>query len=300
MIRFKSGKECPAHLLPFIYADRVDKPMGVSAKVSSEIADKPFMHLTSRLLVIPAILLGLAQPLRADIIEVRADYWMPYTGDPAAERPGYIVELLRAAFPNDTINYKIGPWAQACADLAEGKIDAILGATPNDSPGAVLPEQAIGSDRTIFYIKKGTAWRYKGVESLKSIRLAAAAGYAYDMDGTFDSYLKHATVPAVQFGTGAAPLEANIAKLRKAEVDAVVENASVMLWTLKQLRVPTGEIHSAGALAKEGGPLYVAFTAKKPISTARAEQLSATVAKLRKSGELAKLLALYDLDDWKR
>ncbi len=80
----------------------------------------------------------------------------------------------------------------------------------------------------------------------------------------------------------------------------MVDDASVMLWTLKQLRVPTGEVHSAGALVKEGSPLHVAFTAKKPVSTARAEQLTATVRKMRESGELTQLLALYDLDDWKR
>jgi polar amino acid transport system substrate-binding protein len=258
------------------------------------------MNFTSRLLVIPAILLGLTLPLRADIIEVRADYWMPYNGDPAAERPGYVVELLRAAFPNDTIHYKIGPWAQACAELAEGKIDAILGAGPTDSSSAVLPELTIGSMRSVFYIKKGTAWRYKGIESLKSIRLAAASGYAYDDGGPLDTYLKQGTAPAVQFGSGDAPLETTIGNLRKGAIDAAVEDASVMLWTLKQLRVPTGEVHSAGALVKEGLPLYVAFTSKNPASKARAEQLSATVLKMRESGELAKLLALYDLDDWKR
>ena len=202
-----------------------------------------------------------------------------------------------AALRADTIIYKTCSWAQACTELAEGKIDAILGASPNDSPGAILPKLPIGSDRTIFYVKKDTEWRFKDVESLKSIRLAAAAGYAYDQDGPFDTYLKQGAVPAVQFGNGDAPLEANIAKLRKAEVDVVVKNASVMLWTLKQLRVPTGEIHSAGALAKEGGPLYVAFTAKNPASRARAEQLSATVLKMRESGTLTQLLALYDLDN---
>ncbi|MCS6243158.1 MAG: ABC transporter substrate-binding protein [Opitutus sp.] len=258
------------------------------------------MNLPTRLLLLPALLLGLSSPLRADIIEVRADNWMPYNGDPAAERPGYVVELLRAAFPNDTINYKTCPWAQACAELAEGKIDAILGAGPSDSPGAILPELTIGAMRNIFYVKKGTAWRFKGIESLKSIRLAAASGYAYDNDGPLDTYLKQGTAPAVQFGTGDAPLESTIGNLRNGAVDAAVEDASVMLWTLKQLRVPTGEIHSAGALAKEGSPLHVAFTAKKPVSTARAEQLTATVRKMRESGALTQLLALYDLDDWKR
>lgn len=252
------------------------------------------------LILLSALLLGHTAALHADTIEVRADNWMPYSGDPAAERPGYVVELLRAAFPNDTINYKTCPWAQACAELAEGKIDAILGASPTDSPGAILPKLPIGSDRTIFYVKKDTEWRFKDVESLKSIRLAAAAGYAYDQAGPFDTYLKQGAVPAVQFGTGDAPLVANIAKLQRREVDAVVENASVMLWTLKQLRVPTGEIHSAGALAKEGAPLYVAFSAKNARSAARAEHFSATLVKLRESGELTKLLALYDLDDWNR
>ena len=253
-----------------------------------------------RSLALPYLLLGLCSPLNAETIEVRADNWMPYNGDPAAERPGYVVELLRAAFPNDTIHYTTCAWTQACAELAEGKIDAILCATPSDSPGAILPELAIGSMRNIFYVKKGTAWRFKGIESLKSIHLAVSAGYAYDTDGPLDAYLKQGNAPAVQFSTGDAPLEANIAKLRSAEIDAVVDDASVMLWTLKKMQVPVGEIHSAGALVKEGSPLYVAFTAKKPVSTARAEQLSATVRKLRESGELTKLLALYDLDDWKR
>ena len=254
----------------------------------------------TRLLALPSLLLGLCSPLFADTIEVRADNWMPYNGDPAAERPGYVVELLKATFPKDTIHYVVCPWAQACTELAEGKIDAIIGATPSDSPGAILPELTIGSMRNIFYVKKGTAWRFKGIESLKSIRLAASAGYAYDNAGPLDTYLKEGTAPAVQFGSGDAPLESNIAKLRKGEVDAVVEDASVVLWTLKQMQVPIGEVHSAGALVKEGSPLYVAFTAKKPVSTARAEQLSATVRTLRASGELTKLLALYDLDDWKR
>jgi polar amino acid transport system substrate-binding protein len=258
------------------------------------------MHRPSRLLLISALLLGLSTALRAETLEVRADNWMPYNGDPEAERPGYVVELLRAAFPNDTINYKTIPWAQACAELAEGKIDAILGASPTDCPGAILPELPIGSMRNIFYVKKGTAWRFKGIKSLKSIRLGVTSGYTYDTDGPLDAYIKQGTAPAVQFGAGDAPLVDNISKLRKGEIDTVIDDASVMLWTLKQLRVPTGEVHSAGALVKEGSPLYVAFTAKKPASTARAEQLSAKVRKLRESGELTKLLALYDLDDWKR
>lgn len=258
------------------------------------------MHLPTRLLLTSTLLLGLCAALRADIIEVRADHWMPYNGDPTAERPGYIVELLRAAFPNDTINYKIGPWTQACADLAEGKIDATIGGAASETPGAVIPEMSIGNDRMVFYIKKGTVWRFKGVETVKSIRLAASAGYSYDLEGPFDVYIKQATAPAVQFGSGDAPLVDNVAKLLNGEVDAVIENASVMMWTLKHLQVPTGAIHSAGPLVKDGGPLFVAFSGKNKKSKARAEQFSAYIDKARKSGELAKLLALYDLDDWQR
>jgi len=251
------------------------------------------------LLSLLILFLGLRSPVQADTIEVRADHWMPYNGDPADERPGYVVELLRAAFPNDTIHYTTCPWAQACAELAEGKIDAIIGASPSDAPGAIFPELTTGAMRNVFYIKQGTAWRFNGVESLKSIRLAAAKGYAYDDGGPLDTYIKQSAAPAVQFGSGDDPVETNIGKLRKGEVDVVIEDASVMLWTLKKLEIPTGAVHSAGALAKEVTPLYVAFTAKKPISTTRAEQLTAAITTLRGSGKLADLLALYDLDDWK-
>jgi polar amino acid transport system substrate-binding protein len=256
------------------------------------------MLTPTRTFLISLLALGLCGPSLADTLEVRSDNWMPYNGNPTAERPGYMVELLRAAFPKDTIHYAICPWAQACAELAEGKIDAILGALPNDAPGAVLPEQPSGATRNVFYVKKDTAWRFQGVESLASIRLGASAGYSYDNDGPLDTYLKQATAPAVQFGTGDTPLEFNLGKLRNGELDAIVEDANVVLWTLKQMQMPTGLIHSAGAYAKENSPLYVAFTQKKAASTARAAQFSAFITRYRESGELAKLLALYDLDDW--
>jgi hypothetical protein len=66
--------------------------------------------------------------------------------------------------------------------------------------------------RNIFYVKKGTAWRFKGIESLKSIRLAVSSGYTYDGEGPLDTYIKQSTAPAVQFGAGDAPLVDNIGK----------------------------------------------------------------------------------------
>ncbi|MCS6243157.1 MAG: ABC transporter substrate-binding protein [Opitutus sp.] len=256
------------------------------------------MHLPSRFLILPALMLGLSSPLCAETIEVRADSWMPYNGDPAAAQPGYVVELLRAAFPNDTLNYSVCSWAQACTDLTEGKIDAIIGATTSDAPGAVIPELPIGDYRNCFYIKKGDPWRYTGINSLKSIRLAAIAGYVYDLGGPLDSYLKRAKAPAVRFGTGDNPLDDNIAQLRKGDVEVIVENPNVMHWNLIQKQATPGEIHSAGSLTKEGYPLHVAFTGQKEASVTRAEQLTATVKKMRESGELARLLERYGMNDW--
>ena len=34
----------------------------------------------------------------AETISVRADVWMPYNGEPGAEKPGYGIEILKAVF----------------------------------------------------------------------------------------------------------------------------------------------------------------------------------------------------------
>lgn len=253
--------------------------------------------LTRCALIVCASFAILPSTVFAGAIQVRADAWPPYNAEPNSEKPGYAVEILKAIFPDDTINYQIMPWQRAIADVTEGKIDCIIGASLTDAPGCIFPEEPVGVMKNTFFVKKGSSWKFDGLDSIKSVKLGAVKGYAYD-EGALDEYIKSGTAPAVQAVAGDNPLEGNIKKLLAGRIDVVVENEPVMIWSLKQMSVPQGDVISAGTLAKPSN-LFIAFAPTKPESKARAEQFSAKLKELRASGELKKILDKYEVTDWK-
>ena len=257
------------------------------------------MKFPLRLLALPALLLALGTPVVADIIEVRADAWPPYNDQPGSPTPGYVVELMNLAFPNGDINYQITPWPRAVKEVTEGKIHAIIGATKGDAPGAIFPEEAAGATDSTFFVAKDTAWRFTDLESLKKAKVGAVAGYSYD-NGPVDAYLAAAAMPAVQLVGGDDPLQTNIKKLQAGRITTILEDANVMSWTLKQLGLPADTFMVAGKAAAEPSLIYVVFSPTHPASAARAAHWTEVVRQLRADGTLAKILAKYNVRDWKK
>ena len=239
-------------------------------------------------------------PALADTITVRADSWPPFNDDPASAQPGYVVELMKAIFEplGHTIDYQTEPWTRAVEDVTAGKIDAVIGASATDAPGCVFPSEPIGIMVNHFYVLKGSAWAFQGVDSLKSIKLGCIEGYAYD-EAEIDGYIKSASAPAVQAATGDGALEKNIQKLQASRIDALIEYDPVIKFTMNKMGVAADAIVIAGNPAGKNSPLYVAFTPGKEISKKYAEQFSEGLAKLRSSGELITILDRYQQIDWK-
>ncbi|NTV29169.1 MAG: transporter substrate-binding domain-containing protein [Candidatus Omnitrophica bacterium] len=236
----------------------------------------------------------------ADTIVVRADSWPPYNADPAASEPGYVVEILKAVFEpqGHKIDYQTMPWTRAVADMMEGKVDAIIGASHADAPDALYPAESMGVILNAFFVKKDSTWKYSGVDSLKTIKLGVIDGYPYDDDGAIDKYIKAGADPEVQVMTGDGSLERNIKKLQAGRLDAVVENEIVMEATLKNMGIAAGEIVNAGK-ADEQKDLFVAFTPNKDTTKKYSQLWDEGIKKLRESGELKKILDRYSVKDWR-
>lgn len=236
----------------------------------------------------------------ADTITVRADSWPPFNDDPSSDQPGYVVELLKAVFEplGHVIDYQTLPWTRAVEDVTAGKIDAIIGASETDAPGCVFPSEPIGMMANHLYVLKGSAWSFQGLDSLKGIKLGCIEGYAYD-EAEIDAYIKASSAPAVQAVTGDGALEKNIQKLQAGRIDAIIECAPVMQFTLQKMSIAEDVIVATGPQAGESSPLYVAFTPAKETSKKYAEQFSEGLGKLRASGELKRILDRYQQADWK-
>ncbi|MBF0521425.1 MAG: transporter substrate-binding domain-containing protein [Candidatus Omnitrophica bacterium] len=251
-------------------------------------------------LVFFILILALGIPLTslADTITVRADSWMPYTGEPG-DRPGYCVEIFKTIFEaaGYTVDYQAVAWTRAVADVSAGTIDAILGGDNGDCPSCLFPTESIGKIQQTFYVKKGNPWKFAGLESLKGQRLGVVDGYSYDK-GDLDGYIKKGDLPDVQKATGDNALPLNIKKLLSGRLDIVVEENQVMKMNLTDLGLSDDSIAPAG-MVSEASDIFVAFAPGKDSSKKYMEIWNSGLRKLRASGKLAEILARYGLTDWK-
>lgn len=250
-----------------------------------------------KLLVILA--LGLLSSLsQALTITLRADEWFPFNGDPAAERPGYLIELATRIFAEagHKVDYQLMPWERAIADTRAGKYDCIVGAYKEDAPDFIFPTAALGRDQQGFFRADGKTWRYD-VSALPRERLGVIGGYSYDDGGELDTYIRqHQHTSAVQMTKGDQPLARNIRMLVAGRVDVVVSSIPVMQAKLAELGY-TGRVQQAATLG-EPYDVYIACAPGKILSKTYTELLSDGVERLRQSGELDAILRKYGLRDW--
>lgn len=232
------------------------------------------------------------------VITVKADVWNPFNGDPKTEYLGYGIEILKAVFEKQgyKIDYQVTPWTRSLQDLEAGKTTAVIGAAKVDCPEAVFPEEEMAKVVNSFYVKKGNTWKYSGVDSLKSVKLASISEYTYAPD--VDAYIEAGKEPSVQIATGEDALVKNIKKLQAGRIDTLIESPQVFAWKLKELKLPASDFEDAGNTGYTQ-LLYVAFSKVDPNAKKYADVYSKGIQELRKSGELAKILEKYNVKDWK-
>jgi polar amino acid transport system substrate-binding protein len=78
----------------------------------------------------------------ADTLTLKADFWMPYSGDGKTDT-GYMLDIAKAVFESKghKIVYLMTPWEHALAEVRSGKCNAVIGAGRDDAPDLVYPEE---------------------------------------------------------------------------------------------------------------------------------------------------------------
>lgn len=230
-------------------------------------------------------------------VTLAADEWCPYNCAVGSDRPGYMVEIARRAFARRgvTVNYVVMPWSRALADAEAGKVDGVIGASKTDFRSGVFPRIPQGRNEAVLVLNADNPFTWSGLPSLRGLRLAAVQGYSYDQ-GPIDAWLASPEAKKlVEFGWGEEVQSQNIRKLLTRRVDAWIENRNVALMTIADISpLPALKMVSVGAAES----VYVAFSRSKSNAATYAELLAAETAALRKSGELAQILAKYNLRDW--
>jgi polar amino acid transport system substrate-binding protein len=123
--------------------------------------------------------------------------------------------------------------------------------------------------------------------------LEIIADYDY---GELNSYLKNHT-PNISVLSGNQALEKKIRKLLANRVTVVVEDEIVLNYTTRKMGI-SNKIKIAGTITPQN-KVGITFSPKNLKSAEYARILSEGIQKLRKSGELKKILDKYYVSDWK-
>lgn len=249
--------------------------------------------------LVGALLLAGATCSMADTISIRADEWCPYNCEEGAADPGYMIEVANAIFgkAGHTVEYKTMPWARAIEDTRKGTFTAIVGAAVGDAEDFIFPQTVFGQSANGFCVRKGDSFKYGGVESFKGKVLGVIRDYAYDED-VIDEYIeKNKDNPKlVQVASGDDALDINLKKLTKGRVDVIIDDYSVLRRTIKEMGAADQYSCSEGI---EPTDIFIAFSPANPKAKEFAATFDKGLAELRASGEFARILAVYGLEDWK-
>lgn len=245
----------------------------------------------------------LSLPAQAQTITMVADKWCPYNCEPDSSRPGYMVEIVRAAMKKSGIDvvYKVLPWSQAIERTRSGEFEALIGAGHGDAPDFIFPEVLQGISINQFWVRADSHWKYEGIASISHVRVGIVENYSYGK--VMDAYLKkkiHNGDETIRvIGTENAT-ELNIADLLSGKVDTIIEDKNVVQYYFASRGLPL-------TLKPVGNPvdseniddtfIYVAFSPANPRAKEYAELLTQGVKQMRKSGELRAILANYKVDD---
>ena len=231
------------------------------------------------------------------VLRLCADQWMPYNGNPADPKPGYVIELAKTIFEPKGIKveYTVMPWTEATTAVRESRMHGAIGANKQEGEGMVLPTESIGVISICLITRADSTWTYDNIASFRSVKLGVIAGYAYWP--ALDNYIARATEKGkgIVCAEGDSPLEDLMKQLQSGEVDVLAESEPVLLWYLRSKGIARDQVRVVFKGSTD--PIYVAFAPTEE-GKRHATILDDGIKALRASGELQKLLLRYGLRDW--
>lgn len=228
-------------------------------------------------------------------------------------RNGFVIDIFTQIFAKQgyTVKYDIQPWTRAIKTFNEEKnFDGLIAATkihPINKDIAIFPDTEICRYTHKFYGLKdsplATTWKYKGIESLKDIRLGGIKGWSYS-SVEITKYVNETPEPKVYAMFGEDVLRRNIMMLLNKHTDLYVENEFMVdyfLFREKQAGnkdmekiIPVDSVPIDEGVAESYAVFYKDKNGKK-----YADILTEGMKELRTSGKLNEIMAVYGLKDWK-
>jgi ABC-type amino acid transport substrate-binding protein len=219
----------------------------------------------------------------------------PYICAENAANQGLLVDIIKSAFNkvDRQVEIQYFPMNRAMRMLKNNQIDGVIGILQRNAPELIYPNESIGQVRYLMYTADKSDWLYTGLNSLKGKTLGVEVGKSY---GIADSYIHRYAKDdkSIYQHYGKDSTEHFIKLLENEYIDIFFEDKNVLDFRIKNTKA--GKIKEGGAIPPDN--LYVGFSPNHKHAQALADVVSIGISDMRKTGELAKIMAKYGLSDW--
>ena len=251
-----------------------------------------------------------SKPVQAKVLVVASDEWCPYICDDT-HLPGFLVEIVTeiAASNGVKIKFALTPLARALDLTQKGKIDILLGLTPQHISDFQLQTShlSFGGLYNDFYVRANDPWRFKNITDLKTALknnaiLGTINGYEY---GDIIGNLLKDNAAHIFSASGNSPLQRQLKMLRLGRLDILLDSRFTVQYQLSKLvnkssltKTPTTVKPSIIYAGTEGDftPLFLGFSPL--LSKEQVQLFDDGLLNLRENGRLNKILAKYGVIDW--
>jgi polar amino acid transport system substrate-binding protein len=223
--------------------------------------------------------------------------WQPYVGAAGAPEEGFAVDLTREALRRMgwKLDFRTRPWARCLDEMRRGALDGVLCAyyVPERRWHYSRVPLGLGpkwSDEFVILRRRGSAWRYRSPEDLKSARLTLVSGHAYPepIAGRL-----RAGGSGLALVTGDDPTTRLLELVAMGRAEATVEQRLPLEAVLSSRPDLRSKVEEVGTLP--GWRVYVALRPDYPNAEAVMRELDRSLLEVYRSAEFGRILGRYGL-----
>ncbi|MFT5023593.1 MAG: polar amino acid transport system substrate-binding protein [Colwellia sp.] len=233
-----------------------------------------------------------------DTINIASDEWCPYICN-EDDKPGILIEIINeiAEAQGYDVNFTLMPLARSLRLLQQSKLDMVLALTKEHIEAFDLrqSQQVYGGLYNDFYVSNETQWKFSTIENLKNFIeqgniLGLINGYEY---GSALSRLKETSGEFIFLASGDKPLSSALKMLSKQRITVLLDSRFNVEYEIQDKKITNLQYAGTQGIFV---PLFIGFapdTTLNYIST-----FDKGLIKLRKKGQLSKILQRYGISDW--
>ncbi len=248
-------------------------------------------------------------PAGSKVITLAADEWCPYNCvEDDKAKPGYIIEIAQAILSKAgyTVEYRTMAFQRAMQEVLAGSLSGAVCIDYATAAEAEALFQKTSGKKTSFaqtvpvgmpsvsiYTASNSAWTFDPANpevSVKALggKVGIPQGYSFDLSPVLQ---KQGLLVEI---AGDAPMQQLLKMLDSGRVAAIMDDNAVIAYEASQMGL-TNKIRFAGN-AETPLACTIGFNAAHQDYV---DLFNKGIAELRASGELAKILQRYNVNDWK-